>query len=100
MCICIHLVNVKVVGAGITDPVVGVWNEFEVDMTQTKGGKLEVTISGPSKPEINIDHHGDGTATVKYFLTVSGDYEINVLMNGVHISGSPFKLHIKGKSSQ
>ena len=90
----------KVVGAGVTDPLVGVWNEFEVDMTQTKGGNLEVTINGPSKPEINIDHHGDGMATVKYFLTVSGNYEINVLVNGVHISGSPFKPSIKGDSKQ
>ena len=94
---CIPLVKVKAVGAGLTDGVVGMWNEFEVDLSEMEGANLEVDIDGSSKPEITIDHLDKETAIVKYFLTVSGEYNIIIKVNGSKIAGSPFKPNIRGK---
>ena len=81
--------RVKVVVAGLTEGVVGMWNEFEVDLSEVVGGNLEVDIDGPSKPDITIDYLDKETAIVKYFVTVSGEYSIIV------IEGSPFKQNIR-----
>ena len=32
----------------------------------------------------------DGTLTVKWLPSVSGDYKLNATVNGIHLDGSPF----------
>ena len=93
---CISVVRVKAVGAGLTEGVVGMWNEFEVDLSEVEGRNLEVDIDGPSKPDITIDYLNEETAIVKYSVTVSGEYSIIIMVNGSKIAGSPFKPNIRG----
>ena len=90
--------GVEVVEGGSMEAVVGIWNQFQVDMQQNKRGKLDVTIRGPGKPEVNVNKRRNGIAVVRYFLTVSGEYYITVLMDGAPIAGSPFKPTIRGES--
>ena len=73
------------------EAVVGIWNQFEVDMRQNKQGKLEVFITGPGKPDTNINKQSNGIALVKYLPSVSGEYYITVLVDGALIPGCPFK---------
>lgn len=87
-------------GGEVTEAVVGVWNHFEVDMRQNRRGKLDVSISGPGEPVINIYKRHNGIAVVRFFPSVSGKYQITVLVDGVHITGSPFNPAIGGESKR
>jgi filamin len=56
---------------------------FEVKIVH-EGNKEEVK-------NIKITDIGDGTYVVSYNLPSDGDYKVNVLLNGRHIKGSPWK---------
>jgi len=56
---------------------------FEVKIVH-EGNKEEVK-------NIKINDIGDGTYVVSYSLPSDGDYKVNVLLNGRHIKGSPWK---------
>jgi filamin len=56
---------------------------FEVKVVH-EGTKEEVKT-------VKINDIGDGTYVVSYNLPSDGDYKVNVLLNGRHIKGSPWK---------
>ena len=58
------------------------------------GAALKVTSSskGHSDVQIEVNDHGDGTYRMQFFSEASGVFPINVLMNQVHISGSPTQV--------
>jgi len=57
------------------------------------GDDFKVTISGPEGEvkNVNVKDIGDGTYLCSYKLGSGGEYNINVLLNGKHVKGSPFK---------
>lgn len=56
------------------------------------GGDLfEVRVAGPTQVEVNTSDHGDGTYSASYHLVERGSYQLNVLLNGKDITGSPLK---------
>jgi len=60
------------------------------------GDKFKVAIAGPSGPvpNVNLKDNGDGTYLASYKLPGSGDYTVDVTLNGNHIKGSPWKQSI------
>jgi len=59
------------------------------------GDNFTVKINGPSgNVPANIKDIGDGTYLVSYKLEESGEHKIDVMVNGKHIKGSPWKQHI------
>jgi len=56
---------------------------FEVKVVH-EGTKEEIKT-------VKINDIGDGTYVVSYSLPAEGDYKVNVLLNGRHIKGSPWK---------
>eukprot|EP01121_Diplochlamys_sp_Union-15-3_P001758 TRINITY_DN1152_c0_g2_i1.p1 TRINITY_DN1152_c0_g2~~TRINITY_DN1152_c0_g2_i1.p1 ORF type:complete len:767 (+),score=229.10 TRINITY_DN1152_c0_g2_i1:31-2301(+) len=60
------------------------------------GDKFDVKIEGPSGAvkDIKVDDLNDGTYRVTYKLPGSGDYTVEIKINGKNIRGSPWKQHI------
>lgn len=56
---------------------------------------INVEISGPSKPEVNIENPSADSATIHYCLVEPGEYFITILYNNEPIAGSPFKTVIQ-----
>lgn len=58
------------------------------------GGALKVTTSrtGHTDIQIEVNDHGDGTYGVQFFSEASGIFAINVMMNNVHVLGSPTQV--------
>ena len=48
-----------------------------------------------SAPQWSLHDNGDGTYVCSYVVTVSGEYELLVLLDGVAVAGSPFRLLVK-----
>lgn len=65
--------------------------------TQARGGgeRFRVVFRGRSAPEWTLHDNGDGTYAGSYTASVSGEYEMLVLLDGVAINGSPFRLVVK-----
>jgi adhesin/invasin len=65
-------------------------DQFGNDVT-TGGATVELTVSGSNTagPITAIDN-GDGTYTVSYTPTSSGPDQLDITLNGLPISGSPF----------
>ena len=82
--------RVKAYGPGIEGGICGDWTEFKLDMTKAGEGGLNMQIEGPCEAVVDVDDHGDGTATVKYLPAEAGEYKINILFADEAISGSPF----------
>lgn len=59
-------------------------------------GGLSLAVEGPSKAEISCKDNKDGTCTVSYLPSVTGDYNIIVKFDDKHIPGSPFTARITG----
>jgi filamin len=60
------------------------------------GDKFEVKIEGKQGEVkgVKVDDIGDGTYRVSYKLPGSGDYNVNIKINGKHIKGSPWKQSV------
>lgn len=55
------------------------------------GEDVKCNIKGPRGPvQCQLQDRGDGTYFVTYSTRDSGDFVIDVLVNGQHIKGSPF----------
>jgi filamin len=64
---------------------------------KTFGGEdVKVNVTGPSGPvsDVQLQDKGDGTYYVTYKAADTGDYKVDVLLNGHHIRGSPFHQKI------
>lgn len=63
---------------------------------RTDGGDpFKVDIQGPSDVGPSVTDNGDGTYTVEYKPTESGDYVVNVTLHDEPIKDAPFHVHIK-----
>ena len=59
-------------------------------------GGLALAVEGPSKAEIQCVDNKDGTCTVTYFPTSSGEYTVVIKFADQHIKGSPFTAKVTG----
>lgn len=82
--------RVKAYGPGIEGGICGEWTEFQLDMTKAGEGSLNLQIEGPCEALVDVDDHGDNTATVKYLPSEAGEYKISIQFADEAISGSPF----------
>lgn len=92
--LCIHGSDpnkVRASGPGLLRGIVDKPAEFVIDTRGAGQGGLGVTVEGPCEAAINCRDNGDGTCSVAYLPTESGDYGINITFNDEHIPGSPFQ---------
>ncbi|XP_018312644.1 filamin-like isoform X1 [Mycetomoellerius zeteki] len=91
---CVHGSDpgkVRASGPGLSHGVVNKPAEFVIDTRGAGQGGLGVTVEGPCEAAINCRDNGDGTCSVAYLPTETGDYGINITFNEQHVPGSPFQ---------
>ncbi|VDK69649.1 unnamed protein product, partial [Gongylonema pulchrum] len=67
---------------------------FNLYTKEAGGGELKVTVEGPSKAEMHIHENGDGSCSVDYKVSKSGEYVMGIKFNNEHIPESPFKVYV------
>ncbi|KAI4879622.1 hypothetical protein NFI96_025042 [Prochilodus magdalenae] len=87
--------KVKAFGPGLKGGLVGSPAEFTIDTKGAGTGGLGLTVEGPTEAKIECSDNGDGTCSVSYLPTESGEYLVNILFEDVHIPGSPFHADIQ-----
>ncbi|XP_039256483.2 filamin-B-like isoform X1 [Styela clava] len=88
--------KVLVYGPGLHEAVANEKAKFEIWTAQAGGGKLAITVEGPSKPDINYVDRKDGSSSVSYVVTEPGQYEVGVKFDEEHVPGSPFNVNATG----
>lgn len=58
-------------------------------------GSLGLAIEGPSEAKMTCKDNRDGSCSVEYTPTESGDYDVSIQFAEKHIPGSPFKVLFK-----
>ncbi|XP_075967347.1 filamin-C isoform X6 [Anarhichas minor] len=91
--------HVTAYGPGLSHGTVNRPATFTIVTKDAGEGGLSLAVEGPSKAEISCKDNKDGTCTVSYLPTVSGDYNIIVKFDDKHIPGSPFTAKITGDES-
>merc|ERR1711872_46538 len=89
---------VKVFGRGLDRVKTGEQASFVIDTSEVGAGTLSVTVDGPSKVDMDCVEMDKGYE-VWYTPNLSGDYCVTVKYNGGNVSGSPFKVAVKGAGS-
>jgi filamin len=56
---------------------------------------LGFSIEGPSQARIECNDNGDGSADVRYWPTIAGEYAVHILCNDEDIPLSPFMAWIE-----
>lgn len=87
--------KVKASGPGLSHGTVDKPADFVIDTRGAGNGALNLTVEGPCEARIECKDNQDGTCHVSYLPTMPGNYMINILYQGVHISGSPFQAAVK-----
>ena len=107
--------KVRAYGPGLSQGTVNKPADFMIDTRGAGDGQLSVTLEGPSEANIQYQDNKDATCRVTYHttgsinrmrffrhkficcrsITVPGNYNINILYDGKHISGSPFRATIR-----
>ncbi|KAG7166764.1 Filamin-A-like 2, partial [Homarus americanus] len=85
--------KIRAYGPGLKGGVVGYPALFTVE-TNGEAGGLGFSIEGPSQAKIDCSDNGDGTADVRYYPTVPGEYALHILCNNEDIPGSPYIAQI------
>uniref|UniRef100_A0A8C4R4Z0 Calponin-homology (CH) domain-containing protein n=1 Tax=Eptatretus burgeri TaxID=7764 RepID=A0A8C4R4Z0_EPTBU len=83
--------KVQATGVGLSSGHVGQPACFTIDMRAAGAGELGLTVEGPSEAQLECVDHRDGTYGASYLPRQPGDYLVNILFAGEHISGSPFR---------
>ncbi|CAN9508345.1 unnamed protein product [Ophioblennius macclurei] len=91
--------HVTAFGPGLTHGTVNRAATFTIVTKDAGEGGLSLAVEGPSKAEISCKDNKDGTCSVSYLPTASGDYNIIVKFDDKHIAGSPFSARITGDES-
>ncbi|KAK6750425.1 hypothetical protein RB195_002418 [Necator americanus] len=86
----------SVTGDGIRRGTTGQKCEFVVSTANAGAGVLNVQLDGPSKATLDAYELERGYK-VRYTPLAPGDYIAAIKYNGIHIPGSPFKIHVEGK---
>jgi hypothetical protein len=58
-------------------------------------GGLGLAIEGPSEAVVSCKDNCDGSCSVEYLPTESGDYDISIKFADKHIPGSPFRVPVE-----
>ncbi|CAF0875720.1 unnamed protein product [Rotaria sordida] len=87
--------KVRAYGPGLSQGTVNKPADFIVDTRGAGNGQLGITVEGPSESKIDYQDNNDGSCRVTYHPTVAGNYNINILYEGKHIPGSPFRAAVR-----
>lgn len=85
--------EIRAYGPGLIGGVVGYPALFTVE-TNGETGALGFSIQGPSQAKIDCHDNGDGSADVKYYPTVPGEYAVHILCDNDDIPSSPYIAQI------
>ncbi|XP_015782043.1 filamin-C isoform X2 [Tetranychus urticae] len=88
--------NVMAIGSGLISGRTNTTNEFTVYTNRSGYHGLSVGIDGPSRAEIKYTDNHDGTIKVSYIPSIPGEYMITIKFDGINLSGSPYKVRIRG----
>lgn len=89
--------KIRAYGPGLIGGVVGYPACFTVD-TNGETGSIGFSIEGLSQAKIECHNNGDGSADVKYYPTVPGEYAVHILCNNEDIPKSPYMAQILPKT--
>ncbi len=53
------------------------------------------SIEGPSQARIECNDNGDGSANVRYWPTIPGEYAVHILCNDEDIPNSPYMAWVE-----
>ncbi|CAF0978621.1 unnamed protein product [Adineta ricciae] len=90
--------RIKAFGPGLEGGIVGCAADFVVE-TNGETGSLGFSIEGPSQARIECNDNGDGSANVRYWPTIPGEYAVHILCNDEDIPHSPFMAWIEPPGS-
>ncbi|XP_022174561.1 filamin-A isoform X2 [Myzus persicae] len=81
-------------GPGLTKGIINKVNAFTVETKGAGTGSLGLAIEGPSEAKMTCKDNRDGSCSVEYTPTESGDYDVSIQFAEKHIPGSPFKVTV------
>lgn len=91
----------SVTGSGLHEAYTNIPGQFIV-LTKTAGlvddGTLQISVAGvlnKAECQVRIRDNKNGLYNVAYIVTTPGAYLASILARGVHVAGSPFKLHVQ-----
>uniref|UniRef100_V5GPF5 Filamin-A n=1 Tax=Anoplophora glabripennis TaxID=217634 RepID=V5GPF5_ANOGL len=79
-------------GPGLDHGVLDKPNVFTVETKGAGTGGLSLAIEGPSEAKMTCKDNRDGSCSVEYVPTESGEYDVAIRFADHHIPGSPFKV--------
>ena len=83
-------------GKGLEDGnVSGELTHFTVDMRKGGEGRLHVGIDGPVRTPVTIKDQANNVVNCEYIPLEAGEYDINILWEGVHIPNSPYHIKVR-----
>ncbi|CAG0912726.1 unnamed protein product [Notodromas monacha] len=85
----------KAGGPGLTKGIVNITNQFTVETKGAGNGGLGLAIEGPSEAKMTCKDNRDGSCTVEYVPTETGEYDVSIKFADTHIPGSPFKVPVE-----
>jgi filamin len=91
--------KVEIGGPGLERGEVKVRNEFNIYTREAGGGKLEVSVEGPSKAHLDVIDRGNGYTTVTYTVDRDGEYGIHVKWDDQHVPDSPAMVYISPEAA-
>ncbi|CAF3849734.1 unnamed protein product [Rotaria sp. Silwood2] len=86
--------RIRAFGPGLEGGIIGFPADFVVE-TNGETGSLGFSIEGPSQARIECNDNGDGSANVRYWPTIQGEYAVHILCNDEDIPHSPFMAWIE-----
>ncbi|XP_050062888.1 filamin-A isoform X2 [Aphis gossypii] len=86
-------------GPGLTKGIINKVNAFTVETKGAGTGSLGLAIEGPSEAKMTCKDNRDGSCSVEYTPTESGDYDVSIQFAEKHIPGSPFKVTVDRPAS-
>ncbi|KAL4100972.1 hypothetical protein QTP88_020993 [Uroleucon formosanum] len=81
-------------GPGLTKGIINKVNAFTVETKGAGTGSLGLAIEGPSEAKMTCKDNRDGSCSIEYTPTESGDYDVSIQFAEKHIPGSPFKVTV------
>ena len=83
-------------GKGLEDGnISGELTTFTVDMRKGGEGSLHVGIDGPANTPVTVKDQANNVVNCEYIPLVAGEYDVNILWEGVHIPNSPYHISVK-----
>ncbi|XP_039299021.1 filamin-A isoform X2 [Nilaparvata lugens] len=85
--------QIRAYGPGLSGGVVGYPALFTVE-TNGETGTLGFSIEGPSQAKIDCHDNGDGSADVRYYPTIPGQYAVHIVCDDEDIPNSPYIANV------